>query len=172
MTRSPSRLLPLTLATLLPLFAVACDGGSDENVTMDSAALTCDVGTFRLTGSIDDMSVDVTQPAAGGGFDQLDGGDFGSTNNGLHDDPTLTDLHATWPQGIVDGATTAATATVKIPRGPFPNDVFCAGNGSTVHVVPDAQGGGLQFRLASLASGASCATPHRGTLRACWRPTP
>jgi hypothetical protein len=154
---------------LLNCLASGCDS-TDETVTADTSALTCDAGTFRLVGSIDDMSIDVTQPANTGGFAQLDGGDFGSINNAIDPAGTLTDLHVTWTSGVDVGDTTAATATIKIPTSPFPAEIFCAGKDTTVHSLSDAAGGGLQFRLSTLASGAGCAAPHRGMLHACWSP--
>jgi hypothetical protein len=53
---------------------------------------------------------------------------------------------------------------VRIPTSAFPTDAFCAGKDSAVWSVSDAQGGGLQLQLSSLASGAGCATPRQGTL--------
>jgi hypothetical protein len=169
-TSSSVRAFTYALAALLPCLAVACGDGTDETVTMDTAALTCQPGTLRVAGAIDGMSVDVTQAADTGGFSQDDGGDFGSINNTEDAAGTLTDLHVTWARGVDVGASTSATATLKIPTGPFPHDVFCAGKDTTVRSVPDAEGGGLQFRLSTLSSGAGCATARQGTLHACWRP--
>ncbi|MDB4980610.1 MAG: hypothetical protein JWM82_1362 [Myxococcales bacterium] len=154
---------------LLVSLVSACEG-TDQAVTVDTSALTCDAGTFRVVGSIDDMSVDVTQPSNTGGFAQTDGGDFGSINNTSDPAGTLTDLRVNWTNGIDVGGTTAATATATIPTGPFPDDVFCAGKGTTVHSLSAAQGGGLEFQLSSLTSGTSCAATRRGALHACWRP--
>ncbi|HEY2731961.1 MAG TPA: hypothetical protein VGK52_18595 [Polyangia bacterium] len=83
---------------------------------------------------------------------------------------TLTDMQVTWTSGVDVGATTAATATIKIPTSPFPAEIFCAGKDTTVHSLPDAAGGGLQFRLSTLTSGPGCGTVHRGMLHACWSP--
>ena len=154
---------------LVACLATGCDS-ADQTVAADTSALTCGAGTFRLVGTIDDMSIDVMQPSNTGGFAQLEAGDFGSINNAFDPAATLTDLHVTWSSNVNVGATTAATATIKIPTSPFPEDTFCAGKGTTVSSLADTQGGGLRFHLSTLASGAGCATPRQGTLQACWTP--
>lgn len=148
---------------LLACLAAGCGGGNDE-----AAALTCAPDTFRLVGTIDDMSVDVTQSPNDSGFDQLGSGEFTSVLAPSFVPATYTDLEVKWQTIVPDGGTAPATATVKIPTGPFPNDVFCAGQGSTVHMASDSNGQ-ITFHLASLASGDGCATPRRGTLEACSR---
>jgi hypothetical protein len=170
MTLSIKSLTFVRFIALLPLSVVACDG-TDQTVTADTAPLTCATNSFRVAGEIDGTSIDVTQPANTGGFAQdSSGGDFGSINNGGDDDASLVDLHALWSTPVLTGESTAATATVKVPTSPFQQEILCAGVGSTLRVVPDREGGGLQLRLSSLASGTNCTTAHTGTLRACWRP--
>jgi len=156
------------LIACLPLLAVAC-GGTDETVASDGLAVTCDPSTFRLAGTIDGTSIDVREPA-GGGFDQLDTGEFQSLDSTSDPDPTTTDLRLAWAHSVDDGQTTTATGTLHMPSSAFPNDVFCAGKDTTLEVETDAEGGGLQFHLQNLTSGAGCATPRAGALEGCWRP--
>lgn len=162
---------PLRNNALAPtIVLLACLGagcGSSASVDDDDQPITCAVDTFRLVGTIDDMSIDVTQSPNYSGFDQLGSGEFFSIFGFADAAPsTYTDLKVTWQSLVANGGTAPATATVQIPTSPFPNDVFCAGQGSTVHMSSDSNGQ-ITFHLASLASGAGCVTPRRGTLEAC-----
>jgi len=154
-------LVTKTLAStvvLLACVAAGCGSGDD-------AALTCAPNTFRLTGSIDDMSIDVTQPLDRAEFSLIPPADFQSIFGPSFTPTTDTNLHVMWATPILEG-NTAATATLQIPTSPFPNDAFCAGEGSTVEVAGTTDKN-FTFHLASLTSGPGCATPRRGTLDAC-----
>jgi hypothetical protein len=165
--RARARFASASLLALLPLLVAGCDGGDDQAaVTADLATIPCTSNTFRLTGSIDSMSIDVTQPANMGGFTQLPGGDFDSDDNAPGPNLTATNLHLLWPHNITTGDSEAATGTVKIPTSPFPSETFCVGAGSAVRVSDD----GLQFRLRGLASGTGCSVPRTGELRGSWCP--
>lgn len=161
---APEALPPVV--ALLACLGGACGGGGGSAV--DSGAVTCEPNTFRLVGAIDDMSIDVTQPSEGSGFSQLGTGDFVTITVPDALPSSYTDLHVMWSTLIPDGQTAPATATLKIPTSPFPDDAFCAGQGSTIH-ISDEINSAYSFHLTSLTSGAGCATPRRGTLEACSR---
>jgi len=156
----------LTNAIASTVIALACLGAGCGSAD-DDVAITCEPDTFRLVGTIDDMSVDVTQSPDYSGFDQLGSGEYTSAF-GPQPPSTYTDLEVRWQSAVPNGGSAPATATVKIPTGPFPNDVFCAGQGSTVRMPADSDGQ-ITFHLTSLSSGNSCATVRRGTLEACSR---
>jgi len=164
MTRFLVKLSLVSSLVLLAFVGTGC-GNADDDV-----AVTCAPGTFRIVGSIDDMSIDVTQQAAGA-LDQINGGEFRSLSVPEFLPDTYADLDVMWPLLIPDGATSSATATLKMPTSPYPTDVFCAGAGTTVHIASDPNGQ-ITFHLASLTSGDGCATPRRGTLDACSRNAP
>ena len=165
MTRPLAHTIFASTVVLLACLGTGC-GGSDTGT-----GLTCEPNTFRLVGSIDEMSIDVTQPANGSEFSQIGTGEF--LTIGVPDalPSSYTDLHVTWSTPIADGGITDATATLKIPTSPFPDDVFCAGHGSTIH-ISDKPDGTFYFYLTSLSSGAGCATPRQGALVACSRFAP
>jgi hypothetical protein len=160
MTRSLLNGALASTVVVLACLAAGCGDAGDEPIT-------CDVGTFRLVGSIDDMSIDVTQSSEGSEFVQIAPADFATVTSPSLQDPSTTDLRVMWSGLIPDGGTSAATATLRIPTGPFPDDTFCAGQGTTVHVAEN--GNSYDFNLSSLTSGPGCATVRRGALRACSR---
>ena len=144
-------------------------GGLGGGCGGDSAAITCEPNTFRLVGSIDDASIDVTQTLVGNGsFDEIDTPGVLMTVQPSSPPSSLTDLRAMWASYVGNGHDGPATATVKIPTSAFPDDVFCAGQGSTVSISGN-MGDTFNLHLTSLASGTGCATARRGTLEACAR---
>src|SRR3569623_462882 len=150
--------LASTGVLLVCLGVVGCGGAADEPIS-------CEKGTFRLVGSIDDMSVDVTQSSQGSEFVQIPPADFATVIEPSLQDPSTTDLRETWTGVIRNGGTSPATATLKHPSCPFSDDTFCAGAGTTIHVAPE--GNSYNINLTSLTSGPGCATVRRGSLQAC-----
>lgn len=149
----------------LALLSTGC-GSSDDTATTSTQPLTCQAGQFRLQGTVDGQSVDITESSAGGGFDQVDTGEL---QVGQNPDPSAapaTQLRLTWPHGLLDGQSSAASGTVTLQTGPLAGQTLCAGNGTRVTIYRDDKGLGLV--LDGLASGANCETPVEGTLAGCW----
>ncbi len=91
----------------------ACGGASDPSDQTDQALIACPANTFRLVGSIDQMSVDITEAAAGGFSQDDNGGAFDEGASGLTDG---TQMELDWKKGLLDGQTGPATATFQPPR--------------------------------------------------------
>ena len=158
-------LLLLTLATAV--LTSACDSTGETSTADYAAALTCAPGTFRIAGTIDGMSVDVTEPSAGGGFAQDgEGGNLGTQNNGGDaTDPARTNLDLDWKPGLSVGDIGPANGTVRLAAPNLDGATLCLGAGSSVRAIED----GVQFHLAKLSSGAGCAVARVGSLDGCWR---
>jgi hypothetical protein len=84
----------LRLASSIGLSAIltAC-GSSDENPAGSAAEfLTCDMNTVKVTGTLDGKPIDITQSSSGGGFSQLNGGEYCTQCSLPTPDPTLIDV--------------------------------------------------------------------------------
>src|SRR3569623_1445667 len=124
--------LASTGVLLVCLGVVGCGGAADEPIS-------CEKGTFRLVGSIDDMSVDVTQSSQGSEIVQITPADYATVIEPSLQDPSHHALRVTRTGEIPNGRTSPATATLKIPTGPFPDDTFFAGSCTTFHVAPEGK---------------------------------
>lgn len=160
----PRSLRALALALPFALLPAAC--GSDGSSTAVSP-LTCAAGQFRLQGTLGNQSVDITESSAGGGLTQTDTGELQVGANFDPSAPTPTQLHLSWPHGIVDGASTPASGTLIPESGPFMGQTLCVGNGTSLTIYNGDAGVG--FVLSGFASGGNCQTPIDGTLAGCWR---
>jgi hypothetical protein len=149
----------------LALLPAGC-GSSDDTTTTSTQPLTCQAGQFRLQGTVDSQSVDITESSAGGGFDQVGTGELQVGQNADPSAPPVTQLHLTWAHGLLDGESSAASGTVTLATGPLAGQPLCAGNGTRVTIYKGDKGLGLV--LGGLASGANCETPVQGTLAGCW----
>jgi len=162
--RAPSlRFSALAFTVSFALLPLAC--GSDDTTT-GTHPLTCQAEQFRLQGTLGGEPIDITESSAGGGLTQgatgeLQIGEFADPSG-----PTPTQLHLTWPHGIVDGATTSASGTLIPTSGQFAGQTLCVGTGTTVTIYNGDSGVGLV--LAGFASGANCETPVDGTIAGCW----
>ena len=152
----------LALAVSFALVPAAC--GSDGTTTA-TRPLTCQASQFRLQGMLGADAVDVTEPSSGG-LTQADSGELQVGQTFDPSAPAGTQLHLTWPHGIVDGATTAASGTLIPASGSFAGQTLCVGNGTTVTIYTGDNGVGLV--LDGFASGSACDTPIEGTLAGCW----
>ncbi|HSS38064.1 MAG TPA: hypothetical protein VLT58_04785 [Polyangia bacterium] len=134
----------------------ACGGASGQS---DQSFLACPPNTFRLVGSVDQMSVDISEPTAGG-FSQ--GDDGGAFDQGELDLSTGTRMELDWKKGLLDGETGAATGTFQLPSGaPFAGQTFRAGAGTEVHMPVDTSIADIQFVLDGLTSADGPRTPAR-----------
>ena len=159
------KMLAAFVALALPVLAMSCDSDPDP-FTQEDFPL-CAPDTLRLVGSIDDMSIDVTLPGAGGGLAQDDnGGEFQYQGN-FTSDPAEADLRLTWERGVVTGKVTSATGTLRLVEGPLANQALCIGDGTTIRLPGDDTV--IQFELAGLRSGEGCTVTHTGRLRGCMR---
>jgi hypothetical protein len=142
----------------------SCDGGGSSNDTQQTQLPVCAAHTFRMMGTIDNMSIDINE-ANGGGFDQDDtGGEF---LVGTSLDSSLTMMKLDWTQLLPDGGSEAATGTFTLGSGALAGQAFCAGAGSLVHIPSDPTQATIQFQVTGLASGDGCTTAHTGTLQGC-----
>lgn len=160
-----SKLLTAMLALALPLSAMSCDDESDVFTQADFPL--CEPDSMRLVGSIDDMSIDVTLPSAGGGLGQgNDGGEFQYQGN-FTSDPAEADLRLTWDRLTRVGDVVDARGTLRLVEGPFAGATFCAGTGTRIRMPGDDTI--IQFELTGLASGDSCSVARTGTIKGCMR---
>ncbi|MFL5304678.1 MAG: hypothetical protein ACJ8F1_05665 [Polyangia bacterium] len=140
----------------------ACGGASNET---DQSFLACPADTFRVLGSIDQVSVDITEPAAGGFSQDDNGGAFDQGESGL---TAGTQMELDWKKGLLDGQTAPATGTIQFAAGaPFAGQSFSAGAGTEVHIAKDQSIADLQFVLNGLTS--ADGVVHTGTLQGCMR---
>lgn len=153
------RLLALSLVGL----CAAC-GSSGQSTPTNKP--TCASGQFRLVGTLGGQAVDVTASSAGSGFTQLGMGQLDVGANPDPSAPARPQLTLTWPQGVVDGATTSASGTLVPSDGPLAGQTLCVGAGTTVTV--NGGDSGLQLELKGFASGTNCDTPVDGDLTGCW----
>jgi hypothetical protein len=144
---------------------VGCDGSDSGGGITEAQLPVCGPNTFRLTGTIDNMSIDVTEPGAGG-FSQDDAG--GELDLG---DPlgTGSEMKLVWRKGLLDGQSGAATGSFVLASGAFSGQSFCAGTGTEVLIPKDQSRASIQFVVTGLASGDACSTVRTGTLQGCLR---
>lgn len=158
-----SKLLPALLALALPLSA--CD--AEPNVFTQADFPLCGPQTMRLVGTIDDMSIDVTLPAAGGGLAQdNDGGEFQYQGN-FTSDPAEADLRLTWDRFTAVEDVVDARGTLRMVEGLFARETFCAGAGTKIRMPGDETV--IQFELSGLTSGDGCGVARAGSIRGCMR---
>jgi len=151
------------LALSASLFSAACGSGGTSTGTQP---LTCQDGQFRLQGTLGGEAVDITESSAGGGFEQVNTGDFHIGDLADPSAPTPTQLHLTWAHAIFDGGSSPASGTLIPASGSFAGQTLCVGDGTVVTIYQNDNGLGLV--LDGFASGASCETPLAGTLAGCW----
>jgi hypothetical protein len=159
-----SHVLPVVFALAVPLSAISCDGS--EPTTQKDFPL-CEAHTTRLVGTIDNMSVDMTLPPAGGGLSQDNaGGEFQYQGNDTSD-PTQPDLRLAWDRLTAIGSFVDAHGTLHLVEGTFAGETFCAGSGSRIRMP----GGDtvIEFELAGLGSGDNCSVVHTGSVKGCVR---
>jgi hypothetical protein len=110
--------------------------------------------------------VDVTASSAGSGLTQVGTGELMIGQDPDPSAPARTQLDLTWPEGLVDGASSAASGTLTPAGGPLAGQTLCVGSGTTVTINRGSDG--VQMQLKGFASGANCDTPVDGELAGCW----
>lgn len=161
------KMLAALFALAMPVLATSCDADPDP-FTQEDFPL-CAPQSMRVVGSIDNMSVDVTLPGAGGGLGQDNaGGEFQYQGN-YTSDPAEPDLRLTWEEFVPFDKATAAKGTLRLMEGPFASQSLCVGEGSVIRLPRDESRGIIQFELAGIRSGDGCAVAHTGQLRGCMR---
>ncbi len=158
MTARLLRSFALSLA-LLP--ACGSSGG-----TTASTPIACQQGQFRLLGTLDGQAVDVTASSEASGLSQVGMGELDVGQDPDPSAPARPQLHLTWPQGVADGASAAASGTLIPADGPLAGQTLGVGSGTTVTIYTNDEGVGLAWT--GFASGADCATPVDGDLLGCW----
>lgn len=153
------RLCALSLA-LLP---AACGSSSDPAQT---PSVTCQAGQYRLVGTLGGQPVDVTASSAGSGLTQVGTGELVIGQNADPSGPARPQLDLTWPQGLVDGASSAASGTLIPADGPLAGQTLCVGSGTSVTINRGSDG--VQMQLKGFATGPTCDTPVDGELAGCW----
>src|SRR5688572_22683763 len=119
------KMLAALFALAVPVIAVSCDADSDPFTQADFPL--CAPQSMRVVGSIDNMSVDLTLPGAGGGLAQDDaGGEFQYQGN-YTSDPSEADLRLTWDHLAAIDEVTAAEGTLRLMEGPFASQSLCVG---------------------------------------------
>ncbi len=146
------------------MLPAAC--GSSAQTSGQTSALICPSGQFRLMGTLDGQAVDVTASSGGSGLSQVGTGQLDIGPNPDPSAPQRSQLHLTWPQGVVDGMTTGASGTLIPVDGPLAGQTLCVGTGTTVTI--NTGDNGVTLDLKGLASGANCDTPVAGELTGCW----
>lgn len=154
------RLLGLSLA-LLP---AACGSGPGE--TTLTVQVACQSGQFRLLGGLGGQDVNVTASSEASGLTQIGPGELSVGADPDPSAPARPQLDLVWPQGLVDGASSAASGTLIPADGPLAGQTVCVGTGTTVTI--SATDGSVGFHLTGFATGANCDTPVEGELDGCW----
>jgi len=161
------KMLAALFALAVPVLAMSCDTDPEPFTQADFPL--CAPQSMRVVGSIDDMSIDVTLPGAGGGLAQDNaGGEFQYQGN-YTSDPAEADLRLTWTEFVAFDKATAAKGTLRLMDGPFAAQSLCVGEGSVIRLPRDETLGIIQFELAGIRSGDGCAEAHAGQLRGCMR---
>jgi hypothetical protein len=156
----------ISLLALVAFFHTGCGAGASSDP--DEGWLACAENEFRLQGPLDGQSLNILESSGGGGFSQLESGDFSTQYISLALDPARTKLDLQWPQTVFDGGTTSATGTLTMANsGPLAGQSYCLGSGTQIHMSSD--GNTLQFKLAGISGGAGCGVPKAGALQGCWR---
>ena len=153
------------VALSLALFPAAC-GSSSPGGTTVTAEVACQSGQFRLLGELGGQPLDLTASSAGSGLSQIGMGELTINANPDPTAPERSQLDLTWPQGLVDGASSAASGTLIPVDGPLAGQTLCVGAGTTVTIRTGDNGVG--FELKGFASGANCETPVDGDVNGCW----
>ena len=161
------KMLAALFALAMPVLATSCDADPDP-FTQEDFPL-CAPQSMRVVGSIDNMSVDVTLPGAGGGLAQDNaGGEFQYQGN-YTSDPAEADLRLTWAELVAFDKATPTRGTLRLMEGPFASQSLCVGQGSVIRLPRDESLGIIQFELTGIRSGDGCAVAHTGLLRGCMR---
>jgi hypothetical protein len=145
------------VALSLALLPAACGSSAQSGPT-------CQAGQFKLVGTLDGQPVDVTASSEGSGLTQVGSGELDVGPDPDPSAPARPQLSLTWPQGVADGVTTAASGTLIPADGPRAGQTLCVGSGTTVTL-----GDGVQMQLKGFASGSNCETPVTGELTGCWQ---
>ena len=160
-------MLAALLAFAMPVLAMSCDSNPDP-FTQEDFPL-CSPQSMRVVGSIDDMSIDVTLPGAGGGLGQGDAGGEFQYQGSYTSDPAEADLRLTWDRPVLTGRTGPARGTLRFVDGAFANQTLCVGEGTVIRMPKDESLGIIQFELAGIRSGDGCTVAHTGQRRGCMR---
>jgi hypothetical protein len=156
------------------LFAMlaGCSGSSEPPPASSAEFLTCDPGTVKVTGTLQGNPVDITQSSAGGGFSQLNGGDYCTQCNRPSPDPTLIDVQLQWMGLVADGSTASATGQVVMPTtGPLAGEKLCAGAGTLIRMPNQGEAATFQYIIRGLMGAAGCTEARSGELRGCYHST-
>jgi hypothetical protein len=153
------------VALSLALLPAACGSSSPEGTTV-TTEVACQSGQFRLLGELDGQTVNLTASSTGSGLSQVGVGELTVDANPDPSAPARPQLDLTWPQGLIDGASSAASGTLIPVDGPLAGQTLCVGAGTTVTVRTGNNGVG--FELKGFASGANCETPVDGDVYGCW----
>ena len=156
------------LLVVASMFAVSCSDGSEA--VEEKTFPLCAPHSFRLTGTIDDKAIDITESGDGGGVSQDDaGGEFLYPAGLPEPEEELTDLSFFWDHGVLNGHVSPATGTLRMATGPFAGQTMCAGEGTQFRIPEDETQGIIQFRLAGLSGGEACTAVLTGTVQGCVR---
>jgi hypothetical protein len=157
-------MLSALFALAVPVFAMSC---AEPDPFTEADFPLCAPQSMRVVGSIDNMSIDVTLPGAGGGLAQDNaGGEFQYQGN-YTSDPAEADLRLTWAEFVAYNKATPAKGTLRLMEGPFASQSLCVGDGTTIRIPKDDTV--IQFELAGIRSGEGCTVAHTGQLRGCMR---
>ena len=164
MIRTKANTFLLAAVACVAVANTACDGMTE--MTVSEQLINCSPGTMRLEGTLDGMSISISQTSSGGGWAQAGGGEFGSQDNAIRE-ASLVDVELRWDNDISVGRSTNAAGTIVMPTGGvFAGETFCAGEGSIVH---SGQDGELQWLLKNITGGGGCVVPVAGELRGCFQ---
>jgi hypothetical protein len=156
------------ISVVVVVSSVGCsgDGGPAAGA---GEFITCDANTVKVTGTLNGEKVDISQPTAGGGFSQLNGGEYCTQCNRPDKDATLIDVTLRWMGLVADGATADATGEIVMPSaGPLAAQKLCVGAGSRIRMANEGEMATLQFAVHGIQGGAACGDAVMGELEGCY----
>jgi hypothetical protein len=154
----------LLFGPLLALLPAACGSSSSEPVL--TVQVACQSGQFRLLGALDGQTVNDTASSEGSGLTQVGSGELSVGADPDPSAPARPQIDLTWPQGLIDGASSPASGTLIPAAGPLAGQTLCVGTGTTVTIRPSD--GSVGLHLTGFATGVNCDTPVDGSLDGCW----
>jgi hypothetical protein len=148
---------------------LAACGSSSEDPGSASEFLTCDKGTVKVTGTLQGSPVDISQSASGGGFSQLNGGQYCTQCSLPTRDATLVEVNLQWMGLVPNGGMADATGDVTMPTGaPLAGEKLCAGAGTRIRMATKDEAATFQYIIRGLMGGAGCMEARTGELRGCY----